>query len=292
MILTCPECATSYFVDDSRVPAGGRTVKCTSCDARWRAMPEAAAPAATEPFDEPAEPEAAAPAAAVAAEVAEAAPEPEALPEDDIEIVAREEPEPRRRRPPPQPAPKKKSALGAVIAWSAMAAAVAAVVAGAIVFRDEVVKLAPQTSGAYAGLGLPVNELGLVIEQVKVEPTFQGGRPVLSVSGTVRNVGEHTAQTPPLRIDLLDKAGAPVAAKIARPIDARIPAGAKRYFAIAIIDPPANAKDLQVAFVAEEKAPPAAAHGSASEAHAEPTPTAVEARPLPADNPDALHDHG
>ena len=32
MILTCPECATSYFVDDSKVPAG-RQVKCSNCGA-------------------------------------------------------------------------------------------------------------------------------------------------------------------------------------------------------------------------------------------------------------------
>ena len=52
MILTCPECATSYFVDDSRIPAGGRSVKCTSCGARWRVMPDAppeAEAAAAEP---------------------------------------------------------------------------------------------------------------------------------------------------------------------------------------------------------------------------------------------------
>ena len=41
MILTCPECATSYFVDDSKVPAG-RQVKCSNCGARWVAQPAAA----------------------------------------------------------------------------------------------------------------------------------------------------------------------------------------------------------------------------------------------------------
>src|SRR6185312_3623916 len=60
MILTCPECATSYFVDDSRISPAGRTVKCSNCGARWTATPEGAA-------DAPApEPEAAAPAAPAA----------------------------------------------------------------------------------------------------------------------------------------------------------------------------------------------------------------------------------
>src|SRR3569833_565954 len=41
MILTCPERATSYFVDDSRISPAGRTVKCSNCGARWTALPEA-----------------------------------------------------------------------------------------------------------------------------------------------------------------------------------------------------------------------------------------------------------
>ncbi|HEY8572045.1 DUF3426 domain-containing protein [Phenylobacterium sp.] len=287
MILTCPECATSYFVDDSRIPAAGRMVKCTSCAARWRARPETAFAAEPEPeFDEPEPQIAAAEDIVEAAEPEEVAAEPAtaaAIPEDDLEFVEAE-PAPRKRAAPARPEPKRQ-AIGAVIAWGAMAATVAALVAGAIVFRKEVVRLAPQTSGAYAGVGLPVNSLGLVIEHVKVEPTFQGGRPVLSVTGSVRNVAEHAADAPPLRIDLLDKAGEPVAAKIARPIDARIPAGARRHFAIAIIDPPSTARDLQVAFDTGPKAEPTAHTAEAA-------PAAVEAQPIPSDSPHALPDHG
>src|SRR5258708_20035722 len=53
MILTCPECATSYFVDDSRISPAGRTVKCSNCGARWTAFPEAAEAAQDEPPSPP-----------------------------------------------------------------------------------------------------------------------------------------------------------------------------------------------------------------------------------------------
>ena len=40
MILTCPECATGYFVEDGQIRPGGRTVRCAACGARWKALPE------------------------------------------------------------------------------------------------------------------------------------------------------------------------------------------------------------------------------------------------------------
>ena len=54
MILTCPECATSYFVDDSKIPEAGREVRCASCGARWHAKHETTAKVAPEPASEPA----------------------------------------------------------------------------------------------------------------------------------------------------------------------------------------------------------------------------------------------
>jgi predicted Zn finger-like uncharacterized protein len=278
MILTCPECATSYYVDDGRIPAGGRTVKCTSCNARWHAGAD------PEPAAEPeAAPEPPAEVEAVAAEDA-----PAAAPADDLEVSGPDTGLRKRPASAPRPAPApRKGPMGAIIAWSAMAATVALVVVGAIAFRGEVVKVWPQSSGAYAGLGLPVNSLGLVIEKVKVEPTFQGGRPVLAVTGQIRNVADHAADAPALRIDLLNRAGKPVAAKLARPIDPRIPAGALRHFAISIVDPPSTAHDLQVAFDTSAKAQ---AEPHAAEAVLTPAP--VEAQPLPAGAPDALPGHG
>jgi predicted Zn finger-like uncharacterized protein len=275
MILTCPECATSYFVDDSRIPGTGRTVKCTSCGARWKAHREGAeAEVAPEPPLQEAAPE---------------TPEPDDVAPDDLDIVAVEatpEPEIEPEPQPPVASPPEVEAKGKVAVWAAAAALVVALVTGAIVFRGPVVRLWPASEVAYAGLGLPVNSMGLVIEGVRAEPTFLGGRPVLSVTGAIRNVRDEAVTAPALRINLLNRAGKPVAAKVLRPLDARVPAGATRRFAIAISDPPANARDLEVMFEVASKR----AAGPSGIAPLAPVPG--EAHPLPAGTPDALPEHG
>jgi predicted Zn finger-like uncharacterized protein len=286
MILTCPECATSYFVDDARIPSDGRTVKCTSCGNRWKAMKDGAGEAESRFESEVSaeEPD------ARAAEKQQ--PATETGIEDDLVVTGSEvRPAPRAALAPP---PAKTEAANTVAMWAAMAATVAALIAGAIVFRGQVVRLWPASSAAYAGVGLSVEGLGLVIEQVKAEAVLQGGRPVLSVTGAIRNVGNHPADTPAIRINLLDKKGRPIAAKIARPLDARIPAKARRHFAISIIDPPSTAKDLEVAFdVLEPRtAPVVAPAGAPHAAEAVLAPSPVEAQPLPVGSPDALDHHG
>ena len=35
MILTCPECETQYFAEDSSIGDSGRTVKCATCGHTW-----------------------------------------------------------------------------------------------------------------------------------------------------------------------------------------------------------------------------------------------------------------
>ena len=286
MILTCPECATSYFVDDSRIPEAGRTVKCTSCAHRWFAKKEtgeftSADPEPPEGFE--AQPD-------YAAHPGDAPP-----PEDDLEVVAPDratEPEPefprsaaRRAAAARAPARSAKGeAQSKVAVWAVAAALAVALVGGAIVFRAQVVRLLPASQAAYAGLGLPVNSVGLVIEEVRAEPTFLGGRPVLSVTGSLRNVKGQAVNSPALRVNLLGRGGKPLAAKIVRPIDPKVPAGGIRHFAIAITDPPANASDLEVVFeTGQQQAGPPTPISA---------PAPVEAQPLPAGSPEALSEHG
>ena len=44
MILTCPECETQYFAEDSTIGDSGRTVKCATCGHSWFVGPEGSAP--------------------------------------------------------------------------------------------------------------------------------------------------------------------------------------------------------------------------------------------------------
>jgi len=290
MILTCPECATAYFVDESKIPPEGRMVKCAACAARWMAYP---APA--DMTDEPEAPvEADGPAESDLALVG--SPEGE-LTGDDLPKVFRAKADTSR---------KIREAAATGIVWAGMAAMVAVIIALAIVFRVDVVRLWPKSAGAYASVGLPVNSLGLAIEGANAQPSLQAGHAALSISGTIRNIEGRTIVTPPLRISLLDKDGKALSTKIARAADPRIPPGKTRHFALVMLDPPAAARELEIAFAPDAKggAPAPAPEKVAREpldlrGDAEPAahapvsmgPQPVEAQPLPPGSPDALDPH-
>ena len=283
MILTCPECGTSYFVDDARIPPGGRSVKCSSCDARWMAMPEA--PSA--PAPPPSAPKVAPPPASFGADDPFVG---------DLEVIAPSEmafaPTARRAPRAKLPGRVKPEGGGKAVIWIGAALAVAILVAGAIIFRDVVVKTFPDAQAAYAGVGLPVDSLGLAIEAVKAEPIFEGGSPALAVSGAIRNGRGKSAVSPRLRVSLLDRNGRSVAVKIVRPLDGTIPAGATRHFMVTIADPPLSGRDLVVAFESRGAKPAATPvwPEPAKPAPVGPAP-AEAAKPLPAGSPDALPKH-
>lgn len=305
MILTCPECATSYFVDDDRVPPEGRTVRCSACGVRWSAKPEP--PEAVEA----AEPE---PLDIATADAPEPVAEEPPLRLDEAGADAL----PRAYRAKVEDSRKTRQAMAAGVVWAGLAAAFALVLGAAVIFRVDVVRLWPRAASAYAGVGLPVNSLGLAIEGVRAEPSLEEGHAALSITGMIRNIEDKAVVAPALKISLLAKDDRPLVTRIARPADPRVPPGETRHFAITILDPPATAQSLEVSFdpaavgghgeaagghgakaeperlslrPAQHTAPAAPPHPE-SAAHAEPAgPEPVEAVPLPPDSPDALHPH-
>jgi predicted Zn finger-like uncharacterized protein len=239
MILTCPDCASRYFIDDQLIGPAGKTVRCSSCGTSWKARRE------DEPLDLVSLPEEGAMAAAARAEPEAAAPQLSELPADRVAGAFRAKAEQKRRI-------VQAAAAGAV--WAVAAAVVALVLALLAIFRSDVVRALPKTATAYAAVGLAVNTTGINIEKVEASPGLQDGRAAVVVSGALRNIARRPVVAPALRINLLNKAGKIVQSKIAAPADPKIPAGESRHFTITLLDPPSSASDVEVVFQAASPA--------------------------------------
>ncbi|WP_172269121.1 MJ0042-type zinc finger domain-containing protein [Caulobacter sp. RHG1] len=252
MILTCPECASRYFVDDSKVGAEGRVVRCASCGNRWTARNEEAV---DDLFDDP-EPPTLASQLASAEQIPQAAfngavqeaeveePPVSALPGEELPKVFRARADAERRL---------RAATATGVIWAGMAATMAVIVIGALIFRIDVVRIMPGSAGAYAAVGLPVNTVGLVIDRdsIKAQPSMQDGHAAVTITGTIRNITEHEVTSPPLRVELMSKENTRVAGQLAAAADAKIPPGQIRHFSITFLDPPRTAIDLQIGFATE-----------------------------------------
>lgn len=250
MILTCPECASRYFVDDSKVGSAGRVVRCASCGNRWTARNEEA----LDIFDEPSAAASAGEASMTALDANGVATASASAPDSDDEppvsaLPGEELPKVFRARADAERRLREATTTGVV--WAGMAAAMAVMVVGALIFRIDMVRLWPTTAGAYASVGLPVNTVGLVIENIKAEPSLEDGHAAVTITGVMRNITEHAVIAPPLRVELRNAKDKRVAGRIAAAADPKIPPSEIRHFSITILDPPRTAKDLVIDFAVE-----------------------------------------
>ena len=287
MILTCPECATRYFVADERIGREGRTVRCASCGAKWTALPD-------EPLELAASPDEG---ALEIADRAEEAAELTSLTGDAL---------PRRFRERAQTRVKVREAATAGVVWASLLVVLALAVGLVVVLRQDIARMWPKTAGAYALVGLPVNLVGLAIENQQAQPALRDGHAALVVSGSLRNVRDRPIQALPLRISLLNAAGKPVQVKIADPGGAKIPPGEARRFSVDLLDPPVSASDVTIEFVTDGRYPRPPTPGlapapakvslrgltapSPADAAAAVTGPVQEAAPLPSSSPYALPD--
>ncbi len=274
MILTCPDCATRYFVDEDKLGPGGRKVRCASCGASWRAEAEPEplqlTPAAL-PFD------------------AATGPDTPVRPAEALPRSFRAQQEARRRT---------REAVAAGVVWAGLAAVFVVLVLAAVVFRVQVVRLWPRTAGAYAAVRLPVNPLGLSPEGVQATPGLQGGRAMLFVRGSERNVEAAPRAPASLRVSLYDKGGARLESRVASVGGQALKPGEARAFQVAFPDPPLAGVQVGVDFIfnapltvarAGATSPASALRPRASQqAVVALTPAARLAQPLPAGSPYAL----
>jgi predicted Zn finger-like uncharacterized protein len=246
MILTCPECASRYFVDDSKVGAAGRVVRCAACGTRWTARNEDA----LDLFEEPS-------AAELAGEPNLTALDGAASPADNFDtpvdqLPGEELPKVFRARADAERRLKEAKTTGLV--WGGMVVIMLLLLAGAWFNNVNVAKLWPSTAGAYAFINHPVNTVGLVVEDLKAEPSMQDGHAAITVTGVLRNITDHAVTTPPLRVALLNKHEKRVAGKLAAAADPLIPPSQTRHFSVTLLDPPRTANTLEIGFALERGA--------------------------------------
>ena len=215
MILTCPQCAARYQVEDGRVGPEGRTVRCANCGSSWRAMPDLSLDTPT-PRDAPPTGENATPAASPAR-------------------AWREARETRRET-------VKAGVSG--VAWAAAGVMVVALLAAAVVFRAAVVRAAPPTASVFATIGLPVNIAGVEFDSLSAQPVLRDGQALVVVTGVMRNVGERPVTPTGVRVALLDPRDRELAVTVARSTGGAIPAGETRGFTVVVENPPAGATNV------------------------------------------------
>ena len=277
MILTCPSCATGYFVPDEAIGADGRKVRCKSCGNVWKAERQ------EEPLELTVAPEDV-PTPNIEASDAHhlAGLPPEAL----AEAPAEELPKAFRARAEQNRRLRRAAVHGAV--WAGLASVFAAILAGAWLFRVEVVEVWPRAATAYAAVGSPVNVVGLQFEAVGARPLVNDPGSVV-VSGALRNIRDKEVSSPPFRIALLDAHGSEIAHRILDQRKAPVLPGKVQGFAIVIPDPTAKGVGVDVQFVkpsdlpkpatghGDDHAPAADSHsGGHEEAQAPHSPTAAE----------------
>ncbi len=278
MILTCPACATSYFVPDEAIGPNGRRVRCKACGHDWRATLE----------DEPLELS-----AATEEPVAEAGfGKREETPETLAETPAPELPRAFRAKAEQQRKMRRAATQGAV--WAGLAVVLLALIGAAFAFRLPIVQAWPQAAAVYKLVGAPVNLAGLEFEAVGARTAAHDPGKVV-VSGALRNIRDNEVVAPPVRVALLDASGAELAHRIIRLETAPVLPGKVQGFAVVIPDPERKASGVGVDFVMAPKRqaepaatpaanpparrpPPAAEEGLRRATAADMTPT--DAQPL------------
>ena len=236
MILTCPQCASRYFLPDVQVGREGRVVKCTACAKVWRAQ-GASAPE-PEPAPEPFFP----------SHHAEPELEPDTFldPEEEFAAAAQRRAEILRHKKAEAERRQRQAAVITAAVWAGIAAAIALCLALAVIFRIQVVKMWPGTATAYAALGMPVNASGLLIDKVQAAPAIVQGRRSLVVTGVLTNASAAPRPAPAFRVGVLDRTGKALAQRVITVPSVALKVGEARRFQLQVADPPPGAVDVEV----------------------------------------------
>lgn len=230
MILSCPSCDTRYRANSGAIGVNGRRVKCAACGHIWTARNE------EEPVLEPIDP----------------------IPPKPAENAEPEAPKAPHRAFRERAEQKRQDQLktAAASAWGGLAVAIAGVFAVSFLFRADIVSVWPQSSSAYAAVGIDANAYGVTIDSLDVSRGEEHGIPTVVVSGEVRNIDRQARALPQLQARLLGEDGAPVLEWTVILDGEAIGPGQSYAFSSVVTDPPAGAVEAEITLAGLMPSPP------------------------------------
>jgi len=250
MILSCPNCATQYKVNEAVIGMRGRTVRCTACKTTWHAeIPiDLRYSEGRRPEDE--------------VDVEAAPTKPEQLKAVKAKIL------PAKYRAMLSAQAKLRAVAIEGMVWGGLAALAVLALSLAYVLRVDIVRAFPRIAGAYAMVGLKTNGTNLQFGDYKATTALKGGRFVVTVEAQVRNVSDDPAPVPPVRVKLLDATQAQFATVLMPPGGLVVAPHAVRTLTFDVPDPKDQVAGLDLTFdlVAMKAMKP----GKANAAHVKP----------------------
>jgi predicted Zn finger-like uncharacterized protein len=156
------------------------------------------------------------------------------------------------------------------------------VISGAVLFRGDIVRMAPDLAGLYAAIGLEVNVVGLDFSDVSTLLSRRGDADVISVTATIYGVEPRPLVVPPVVVTLLGDDGAAVYAWSVMPKVRDLEPGETIGFSTELASPPKGAKHVRLSFADSARAVVPQITGGA-QAPAEAGVAADAAMPVPND---------
>jgi predicted Zn finger-like uncharacterized protein len=264
MHIICPHCTTTYAIDLSTLGAAGRTVRCSRCKEVWLARPEdavniqALVPAMADGGD---------PAPNPAISVSRNGPSGSEIEQQHETPVVESPPisaewpadghvQPNRRDEAKAARPPRPSLLRRLtpsfglpaVSLATACAAMGALVVALLVWRNDVVRLLPQTAAFYHLVGLEVNLRGLSFKDVKVTSENVEGKQVLVIEGVIVGQAKKPVELPRLRFSVRDAQGAEIYAWNAVLEQAVLKPGEKAWFKSRLASPPPEGRNIDVRF--------------------------------------------
>ena len=267
MHIICPHCTTTYAIDLSTLGVAGRTVRCSRCKEVWLARPEdavithalvpsmadggdrarnsAVTPGRNDPAGSEFEQDQATPVVESPSISAEWPAEAEGARESN----RRDEAKAARPRRSLLRRLKPKFSFGVpAVSLATVCAAMGALVVALLVWRNDVVRLLPQTAAFYNMVGLEVNLRGLSFKDVKVSSENVEGKQVLVIEGVIVGQAKKPVELPRLRFSVRDAQGAEIYAWNAVLEQAVLKPGEKAWFKSRLASPPPEGRNIDVRF--------------------------------------------